>query len=151
MILQSWCYSVHVCNTSCMLYMYCIVGNFWGRKSSQITWFESHSRKFSSRNLACPTYLYEWFSIPRKFSRWNSHFLLISTKVFSLKYFPAAIWYISWTTSWYAIPQLGHTLYMYVWNHFIGPRPFTSLAHPWSPILLWWWIIQYVARKRLVN
>ena len=53
------------------------MGNFRGRKLSQISRFESHPWKFSPWNsgMSPPTYM--WFSIPRKFYPRIAHFLLI--------------------------------------------------------------------------
>ena len=58
--------------------LYRIVENFQGRKRSRISWFLSHPRKFSPRNLSMPYQLLMiGFCIPRKFSLRNSHFLPI--------------------------------------------------------------------------
>ena len=67
---------------------YRIAGNFQGRKSSRISRFYSHPRKFSPRNLGMPHTLCDQFNIPRKFSPQNVSFLSIC-KNFLPRKFPA--------------------------------------------------------------
>ena len=65
--------------------------NFWARELSQISWFESHLRKFSPRNLGVPYPPMLGFSIPRNDC---SH---RSAKVFSLKSFLLYSSTLAWT------------------------------------------------------
>ena len=63
--------------------MYCIVGNFRGRKLSRISRFYSHMRKFSPRNFGHATLIY---AISLIFHEMLPSYQ--SVKVFSLKSFP---------------------------------------------------------------
>ena len=78
-------------HTYMYMYMYTCISPSGGLKVQwRYPWslLESHLRKFSPQNLACPMHLhvYEWCSIPWKFSPQNSHFPLIRES-FSLEYF----------------------------------------------------------------
>ena len=73
------------------MYSYCISENFRGWKRSLILRFESHLWKFSPSNFGRAIPTHDWFSIPRKFSPQNVHFLSIRESFLYWK-FPA-IWY----------------------------------------------------------
>jgi hypothetical protein len=65
---------------------YRIAGNFRGRKPSQISWFESHSRKFSLRNLGMSIHTYSDFAFHECFFR-EMIISYRSAKAFSLECF----------------------------------------------------------------
>ena len=67
---------------------YRIAGNFWGRKFSWISRFESHPQKFSPRNFghAAPTYV--WFQAIRESFLREILTSYGSAKVFSLESLP---------------------------------------------------------------
>ena len=83
-------------NAGRVLYMYRIVGNFRGWKCSRISRFESHPWKFSPQNFRCAIPNHDWFSIPRKFSPQNVHFLPIRESFLSRK-FPSIQYILQWT------------------------------------------------------
>ena len=62
--------------------VYRILGNFQGRKLSQILWFKHHPRKFSPLNVGNA----DWFSIPQNLSVKCS--LPTNPQKFSLESFP---------------------------------------------------------------
>ena len=67
---------------------YRIAGNFRGRNVYEFCGFRAIRERFLHKIWGCPTHLFDWFSIPRKFSPQKSHFLLIR-KTFLLWMFPA--------------------------------------------------------------
>ena len=84
-----------------MIQKYHIAQNFWGRKHSRILQFWSHLWKFSLQNLGVLYPPMIDFSIWRKFSSWNGHFLPIC-ETFLPQKFPAR-WYsmgCGWVGAW---------------------------------------------------
>ena len=78
-------YQIH---NTLYIFKYRIVGNFRGRKLSRTSRFESHLRKFSSRNLGHATPTYAWFQAIRESFLHEILTSYGSVKVFSLESLP---------------------------------------------------------------
>ena len=74
------------CNRDCFVYR--IAGNFRGRKLLWISRFDSHPRKFSSRNLGHAAPTYDWFQAIRESFLREILTSYGSAKVFSLESLP---------------------------------------------------------------
>ena len=84
---------------------------------------EPPTEVFCTKFWACHTHLYDWFSIPRKFSLRNAHFVLIYES------FP--LYGIIFT----ALPLRDRDMYMYVWYSTIN-LPFLFFTLSVSPLPL---------------
>ena len=88
----NWVHTIHLKRFSTKTY-YCIAGNIWGSKLSQISWFCGYSRKFPSHNLEMWHYLAQQKRTIHKRSLHESCIFHKFAIVFSLESFPLILTY----------------------------------------------------------